>query len=92
VLRNALALLAGLILLILGVMFSLVVLSVAAVLGLALWAYVWWKTRKLRRTMQEAAPGGQVIDGEAVVVEEYSISTKNVLPGHSPAQQPAAPN
>lgn len=90
-LRNALALLAGSILLILGFMFSLVVLAVAAVLGLALWAYVWWKTRKLRRTMQEAAPDGHVIDGEAIVVEEFSVSTRNVLPGHSAGQQPASP-
>ena len=70
-LRKAFALLAGAILLILGFMASVVVFAIVAVLGLALWAYVWWKTRKLRQTMQAQAPtGGQVIDGEAVVVEE----------------------
>ena len=79
--RNVFALLIAAILLILGFIFSVVVLAVIAGLGLALWAYLWWKTRKLRRAMQEQAPGGQVIDGEAIVVEEYRAGTKNVLPG-----------
>lgn len=86
VLRKAFALLVGAILLILGFMASLVVFATVAVLGLALWTYVWWKTRKLRRTMQAQAPGGQVIDGEAVVVEEYTVTTHNVLPSESPRQ------
>lgn len=91
-LGNALALLAGSILLILGFVFSVAVLAVAAVLGLALWGYVWWKTRTLRRTLQGQAPRGQVIDGEAIVVEEYGVSTKNVLPGDIPGQQPSSSN
>ncbi len=85
-LRKAFALLAGAILLILGFMASVVVFAIVAVLGLALWGYVWWKTRKLRRAMQEQAPGGQVIDGEAIVVEEYTVTTQNVLPGEAPRQ------
>ena len=84
--RNVLALLTGAILLILGFLFSVVVLAVIAVLGLAVWGYLWWKTRKLRRTMQEHVPDGRVIDGEAVVVEEYRVRTKNVLP-HDPHGQ-----
>lgn len=84
VLRTLFAFLAGAILLILGFVFSLVVLAVIIVLGLAAWGYVWWKTRKLRRAMQEQAPGGLVIDGEATVVEETRASTKNVLPGDPP--------
>jgi len=84
--RNVLALLAGAILLILGFMFSVVILAVIAVLGLAVWGYLWWKTRKLRRTMQEQAPDGQIIDGEAIVVEEYSARTGNVLPDDPPRQ------
>ena len=79
--RNVFALLTAAILLILGFIFSVVVLAIIAGLGLALWAYLWWKTRKLRRAMQEQAAGGQVIDGEAIVVEEYRAGTKNVLPG-----------
>ena len=84
--------LAGAILLILGFMASVVVFAIAVVLGLALWAYVWWKTRKLRQTLQAQAPGGQVIEGEAIVVEEYDVTTKNVLPTETPRQQPASPN
>jgi HAMP domain-containing protein len=78
------------ILLALGFMFSLIVFAVIAVIGLALWGYVRWKTRKLRRAMREQAAGnnGHVIDGEAVVVEEYSVTTKNVLPGQ-PGQAPS---
>jgi len=92
VLRKVFALLAGAILLILGFMASVVVFAIAVVLGLALWAYVWWKTRKLRQTLQAQAPGGQVIEGEAIVVEEYDVTTKNVLPTETPRQQPASPN
>lgn len=84
--RNLLALVTATILLILGFMFSVVVFAVIAVLGLAIWIYLMWKTRKLRRAMQEQAPDGQVIEGEAVVVEEYRVKTKNVLPGDTPGQ------
>ena len=84
--RNLLALLTGTILLILGFMFSVVVFAVIAVLGLAIWIYLMWKTRKLRRAMQEQAPDGQVIEGEAIVVEEYRVRTKNVLPSDTPGQ------
>jgi hypothetical protein len=80
VFKNVLALLTGAILLILGFMFSVVVLAVIAVLGLAGWGYLWWKTRKFRRAMQEQAPDGEVIDGEAIVVAEYRVRTKNALP------------
>ena len=85
-LRNVLALLTSAIVLILGFMFSVVVLAVVAVLGLAVWGYVWWKTRKLRRAMREQAAAGQVIDGEAIVVEEYRARTKNISPGDPPGQ------
>jgi hypothetical protein len=37
--------------------------------------------------MQAQAPtGGQVIDGEAVVVEEYVVETKTILPGDASRQ------
>ena len=84
--RNILALLAGAILLILGFLFSVVVLAVIAALGLAVGGYLWWKTRTLRRAMREQAPDGQIIDGEAVVVEEFRVKTKNVLPPDPPGQ------
>lgn len=63
-------LLAGVILLIAGVMFSLVILAVIAVAGLLAWSYFWWKTRKLRKAMRDLPPGGLVIDGEVVVVDD----------------------
>ena len=89
-LRTAFAAFTGVTLLALGFMFSVILFAVIAVLGLALWGYVQWKTRKLRRAMREQAAGnnGHVIDGEAVVVEEYSVTTKNVLPGE-PGQAPS---
>lgn len=88
-LRNLFALIAGLALLVLGFMFSVVLLAVVAVAGLGIWSYVWWKTRKLRRAMREQAPNGQVIDGEAVVVEEYRVVSKTVLPSERrPHEEP----
>ena len=67
-------------------MFSVVVFAAIAMLGLAIWTYLMWRTRKLRRATQEQAPDGQVIEGEAVVVEEYRVRTKNALPGDTPGQ------
>lgn len=84
--RNVFALLGGAVLLMLGLMFSLLVLVVVAVFALAIGGYVAWKTRKLRRTLRAQASNGsdgQVIDGEAIVVEEYRVTTKHALPGDS---------
>ncbi len=59
--------------LVLAFMFSLVALAVVAVGGLLLGGWIWWKTRALRKQMQQmreaqqARPGGdQVIEGEFV--------------------------
>ncbi len=76
----------GVIALGLALMFSAVVFVVLAVAGLALWGYFWWRTRALRRQMQEQmermqqqgfeppfrqpAADENVIDGEAVRVDE----------------------
>ena len=84
--RNVLALLTGIIALILGFMFSVVFLSVVAVLGLAIWGYVWWKTRALRKSMKQQASDGHVIDGEAILVEEYHARTEDQLLGDPPKQ------
>jgi len=64
-------------------MFSVVVFIGIAIAGLAFWGYFWWKTRALRRQMQEQmraqgfdAPGrdvpdaADVIEGEAVRLDE----------------------
>lgn len=85
-LRNALTLIAGGLLLILGFMFSVVLLAVVAVLGLLAWGYLWWKTRKVRQAMASPPEEGQIFDGEAVVVEEARESTKDTLPGDPPAR------
>lgn len=79
-LRNILALIVGAILLILGFMFSLLVIAVIAALGLAIWGYLWWKTRKIRQAVHEQAPDGQIIEGEAIVVDECIAETANDLP------------
>ena len=84
VFRNALALLGGAILLIVGFMFSIVLLAVVAVLGLSAWGYFYWKTRKLRRAMKEHTPESLIIEGEAIVVEEYRAAAKEVLSSDPP--------
>lgn len=89
-----LSVVAGAILLILGFMFSLVLLGVVVVVGLGVWAWFWWKTRKLRQQIKEqmrenpppgwerrSSPAGHVIEGEAVVVEEeVTRATSSRLP------------
>ena len=62
-------------LLVVGFMFSVVVVVVVAALGLVGLGYFWWKTRALRRAIrgQMAAAGSEqsnVIEGEATVVYE----------------------
>lgn len=84
-LGQILGLMAGAILLVLGFMFSLALLAVFVVVGLTLGAWFFWKTRHLRKAMREAGAmrnppaDGDVIEGEAVVVEEYRVSEKPVL-------------
>lgn len=83
---RAFALVAGAIMLALGIMFSLVLVAGVAVVGLAFGAWFFWKTRHLRRAMREAqamqrpAPEGDVIEGEAVVVESGAVEERQALP------------
>lgn len=85
-LGQVLALVTGVILLVLGFMFSMVLLAVFVAVGLTLGAWFFWKTRHLRKAMKEAGAmknppaDGNVIEGEAVIVEEYQFSEKPVLP------------
>jgi nicotinamide riboside transporter PnuC len=80
------SLVAGLILLVLGFMFSVMLLAVFVAVGLTLGAWFFWKTRHLRKAMREAAAmrnppaDGDVIEGEAVIVEEYRVGETPVLP------------
>lgn len=88
-LGKLLALLVGAVLLVLGFMFSVVILAIVAVVGLVAFGWFWWRTRELRKVMREQAAAqatrgpvpaeGEIIEGEAVVVEEYR-SARDVLP------------
>ena len=73
--QKLLTLVIGIVLLVLGLMFSVVVLIGLIVIGLLIWGYLWWKTRAIRRVLRQAqattpAANGDVIEGEAVVVDE----------------------
>jgi hypothetical protein len=81
-LKKLLTLVVGVILLVLGLMFSVVVLIGVVVVGVMVWGYLWWKTREIRRVMRQAAvdvPNGDVIDGEAVVVDESRTPDRRIL-------------
>ena len=68
-LRKTAAVVTGTVLVVLGIAFSLVFLAVAAVGAVAVWGYLAWKTRALRRTLNDArasAAGPTVIEGVAV--------------------------
>lgn len=63
----------GVVLFILAIIFASVLLAVAGGVALGVWAWLAWKTRKLRREMaqQGAARGdGSVIEGEYRVERE----------------------
>lgn len=69
------ALMVSVVLLGVGLMFSLVLLAILAVVGVLILGYFWWKTRALREAMRDDArqheTGGRILDGEAVVIEEH---------------------
>ncbi len=89
------AVLAGTVLLVLGLMFSLVIIAVAVAIGLVIWAWVWWKTRALRRQMREqmeAQMAGRMHDPAG----EESASGGRVIEGEviraDDAQDPDRPS
>jgi Flp pilus assembly protein TadB len=49
-----------------GVLFSVLLVTVVAVLGLSALTYFWWKTRGLRRQVREQQGGGRVLEGEVI--------------------------
>lgn len=74
-LGKILATLFATVLLAVGFMFSVVLLAIAAVLGIVGLGYFWWKTRAIRRVLREQMASAQhdqntVIEGEATVVRE----------------------
>jgi len=76
----------------LALMFSAVLLAALLIVGTLAAAYLWWKTRDLRRQMREFPPGdmdadgerfeqemnkGRVIEGEVIYVDDPRDSKKN---------------
>ena len=62
----------------LTLMFSVVVFTFILVAGTIAWAYLWWKTRKLRKQMRDfpargAAMESEVIEGEVIDGEVISV-------------------
>jgi len=51
---------------VLAFMFSLVALAVVAVLGVALGGWLWWKTRTLRKQMQQMREAQQMANDQPV--------------------------
>lgn len=84
-LGKLLALLVGAALLVLGFMFSVVLLAIVLVIGMLAFAYFWWKTRALRKAMREQryaeSVAGEVIEGESFVVDETTVGRGMALPG-----------
>jgi len=62
---------------VLAFMMSAFVLAGALVLGLVAWGWFWWKTRAVRRALQEqmrsAPPGSQVYGGREVTIIEGEV-------------------
>lgn len=56
----------GAVLLVVGLMFSLLMLALATTAAVLILGFLWWKTRKQRRQMRKRPPGGRVIDGEVI--------------------------
>ena len=58
----------------------MVALAIVAILGLAFWAYLTWKKRKLGSVLKQQTMDDQVIEGEATIVEDDVSRTDRVLP------------
>lgn len=90
-LTRILAAVTGVILLVVGLTFSLVLLAVLAVAGLVGLGWFWWKTRELRKAMKQRPADGHVIEGEAIEVDEMqSIRVVETIDHHD--DQPDKPH
>lgn len=79
--RQLIAIVSGMIVLVLGVMFSLVALAVLIGGGLLVWGYVWWRTREIRRQIRAGSRNGQpssprVIEGEVIRTTDADASSE----------------
>jgi ABC-type bacteriocin/lantibiotic exporter with double-glycine peptidase domain len=76
-LRKLMALIVAVVLVGLVLMFSAVLFVIILIAGALAWAYLWWKTRHLRKQMRDYPPRGvvtevfegEVIEGEVIRVE-----------------------
>jgi ABC-type bacteriocin/lantibiotic exporter with double-glycine peptidase domain len=77
--QKTVAIIATVVLAIVALMFSAVLLAVVLSVGVVVFAYLWWKTRELRKLMRNSPPPqaandvfagetsrGEVIEGEVV--------------------------
>ncbi len=71
-LQRALGLLVGLLLLAAALIWASIILAVAAALAIVIGAWLWWRTRELRR--REAQEGPVVVEGE--YREEREVSRR----------------
>lgn len=78
--RKAVAVITSTVLVVLVLMFSAVFFVVIFIVGALGWAYLWWRTRELRKQMRNFPPRGasmenevftgEVIEGEVIRVDE----------------------
>lgn len=88
------AYLLGALLLIAGLMFSVFALAVVVVGGLALWGWLWWKTRRLRREMANAANNAAAAGGSPLSPDRYDsrVIEGEVIRVDEPARSPRSLN
>jgi predicted lipid-binding transport protein (Tim44 family) len=101
ILGKLLTIAAGAVLVVVAFMFSLLALTVVVVGGLLVFAYLKWKTRHLRRhlneQMQQQAnpqrqqPGGLVIEGEVIGSAEYDAKPPAAASGQAANDLPTRP-
>jgi hypothetical protein len=72
-LRKLVALILTIAMLGLVLMFSAVLLVILAIVGTMGWAYLWWKTRELRKRMRNFVPRD--------VAQEHKASNDDVIEG-----------
>jgi Flp pilus assembly protein TadB len=77
------AALVGAVLLVLGLMFSIVIIAVAIAFGLVIWGWIWWKTRALRQQMRAQMEAGMAAGAGAAPYsdEEAGAPSGRVIEG-----------
>jgi len=65
-LAKALTAMASIVVLMVAFIVSFVIFAAVTGLALLAGAYIWWRTRALRRHLREHPPGGRIIEGQVV--------------------------